>query len=70
MSRRESRGQVPGPGAAASSGWSPLGRLWAPLGSSGLLWVPLARAGLGGRRGGRSHAEVVRVISTFGYLAL
>lgn len=40
----DSRGQVPGPGAAAPPGWSPLGRHWASSGSSG-WWGPGRPAG-------------------------
>lgn len=55
MSWRESRGQVPGPGAAASSGWSLLGRIWAPLDSSGSCG-PGRTAGLAlARRSCESH---------------
>lgn len=48
----------------------PLRRAGVRWADTGLLRVPRAGGGRGGRRDGRSHAEVVRVISTFGYLAL
>lgn len=58
------------PGKPKSDTWSGRGRSveLESLGGVdvfGLLWLLWP-----GRPGGRSHAEVVRVISTFGYLAL